>query len=299
MDRSYWVLFDSAVGYINEDGTSDWSDTSETDVAGDSIAPAAPTFSVSPRANAVLLTITPPTLNSDGSTCVDFKEYGVYYSDAGSIDITDDTTYDGLYVVSGSKTEVTAHSHPATATTYFIVTAYDTFGNQSEASGETSMTPNAAEVVTTNYVPNAFFAIDSDGDNTPDNWTLQAGWERVADAFQGSSSIRGQGTGVSAISDKVTLPSSNKGLLVSGVAKTSSTSFSLAETGDVATTSAPIAYCDASGNLVAITRQNGGYDIIELWDVTDKTAPYKIGSIDESGSTSHRSKPFQIYGDYL
>ncbi|MFA5054447.1 MAG: hypothetical protein WC565_10330, partial [Parcubacteria group bacterium] len=42
-----------------------------------------------------------------------------------------------------------------------------------------------------------------------------------------------------------------------------------------------------------------GYDIIELWDVTDKTAPYKIGSIDESGSTSHRSKPFQIYGDYL
>ncbi|MDD3134859.1 MAG: hypothetical protein PHF64_00010 [Methanoregula sp.] len=299
MYRSYWALFDSEVGYINTDGTSDWSDISETDIAGDSLAPAAPIVLATSKPNAIELTLTPPTTNADGTTCVDFKEYIVYYSDSGSIDTTDSGSYTGVYTVSGSKTEETTHSHPATATTYFVVTAADTSGNASEASGEVSKTPDAAQSVTTNYVPNPFFAIDSDGDGLPDDWALQAGWERAEDAFQGSYSIRGQGSGVSAISTQVTLPVSSKGLTVSGVAKTTGTSFTLTEIATEDTTSAPIAYTDASGNIAAIARQKDSYDIIELWDITDPTTPYMIGSIDSSGDSSHRSKPFKIYGDYL
>ncbi len=299
MDRLYWALLDSVVGYLGDGSAGDYSDSATIVIAGDSLAPVAPTFSVSPRAEAIELVIYPPLTNADGTTCVDFKEYGIYYSYSGGIDISDSATYEGLYSIAGSKSEPVHHTHATQATTYFVVTAYDNFGNQSAVSAETSATPDAARADSLNIVPNPFFSNDGNGDGIPDDWSLQAGWERSDDSYVGEYSIRGQGAGVSATSSKVEFPSSNRGLLVSGMAKTTGVDFSLNEVASTATTSAPIAWCDASGDLAAIARQNSSYDIIELWTVSSPASPVKVGSIDESGSSKHRSKPFRIYGSYL
>jgi len=300
MQQIWWALIDAEVFYTNDDGVSDWSDVSEGTVAGDTLAPAAPSISATTSTNAIKLTLTPPSTNSDDSTCTDFKEYGIYYSSSASIDITNDATYDGMYTLAGSKTNTSSTTHPASDTMYFVAAAFDTFGNRSSASSEVSATPTAAETILENLVPNPFFEIDSNGDAVPDEWTLDSGWTRdSSNSYKGAYSIKGQGSDINATSDKMTLPFSVDDLLVSGVAKTSGTSFSIAETTNASLSSAPDTFVDVGGTIAAISRQVDSYDTIELWDVSTPASPSLLGTIDESGDTEHRSKPFKIYGDYL
>jgi len=148
-----------------------------------------------------------------------------------------------------------------------------------------------------NLVPNPFFELDSNADGTPDEWTKDAEWVESSDAYYGSKSMKGQGAAKSLYSDKVTLPLSNRSLIVSGMAKTSGTSFAVAEFGTGTPGAAPKAYCDASGDLMAIQRTSGGDEVIELWDVSNPGVPALKGTVADTGND--RTLPFKIYGDYL
>jgi phage minor structural protein len=159
--------------------------------------------------------------------------------------------------------------------------------------------PDTEDVTGTvgNLVPN--YSFERLSGTVPLWWTCD-GWEQsTEEAFDGVRSLKGTGTAKTAYSDKQTLPRSISDLLVKGHAKALSSTPNPAELGTAVTTSAPLAYCQMSGTLVAVPRQNAGYDIIDLYDASNSAALYKVGSIDESGGAEHRSTPFRIYGDYL
>jgi hypothetical protein len=137
--REYWLAIDQEHVDLKRQGVSDWSPIVEVVVAGDPLAPSAPSISASSADQAIDLTLTKPTTNADGSTCTDFKEFKVYYSASSGIDVTNPTTYDGYFYTSS-----TSHTYPTTAKTYFMATAWDKNGNESAASSETSATPIAS-----------------------------------------------------------------------------------------------------------------------------------------------------------
>ncbi|MCE5190926.1 MAG: phage tail protein [Actinomycetia bacterium] len=157
--------------------------------------------------------------------------------------------------------------------------------------------PGTEETIGTsgNIVPNySFERLDG---NIPRWWTC-SGWEQTTEyAFNGVRSLKGTGTGSTAYCDKAKLANATTGLLLQGHARSSAVTPNPIEVTNVATTSAPTAYCDASGTTLAIIRQDSSYDIIELWSVADASNPYKVGTI--SAASSHRSWPFAFYDKYL
>jgi len=98
--------------------------------------------SVSVFAGEVTLTWTPPTTNADGTPLTDLGGYKVYYGTASgkytkSIDVGDG---------GGSSVKTYRVTHLAEGLTYFFaVTAYDTYGNESDYSNEVSKTIGSAD----------------------------------------------------------------------------------------------------------------------------------------------------------
>jgi len=180
------------------------------------------------------------------------------------------------------------------------VTAFDTFDNESAPSAEIDATPITdiiQEQIIANLVPNGYFEVDLNDDDVPDEWTTADGWTRVADAYFGSYSMKGQGAAKTLYSDKVPLPVSTRDLIISGMAKASGTSFAVAELTTAAPSAAPQAHCSASGNLVALVRLSGGDEVIDLWNVSTPSSPALTGTVASVGND--RSWPFKIYGNYL
>ena len=82
------------------------------------------------------LTWDPPTTNEDGTPLTDLAGYKLYYGPSsanytGSIDVEDTTS-----VEIGAIVDVLYDSLPTTDTVCFAVTAYDTYGNESDYSNE-------------------------------------------------------------------------------------------------------------------------------------------------------------------
>ncbi len=78
----------------------------------------------------------PPTTNEDGTPLTDLAGYKLYYGPSpgnysGSLDVGDTTT-----VLIATVVDSIDGSLPATDTICFAVTAYDTYGNESDYSNE-------------------------------------------------------------------------------------------------------------------------------------------------------------------
>ena len=107
-------------------------------VAGDTVAPSAPTIAASAVVEGIKLTITRPTTNADGTTCYDLRWLVIYYSASDSIDTSDSDTYDGTVTIAPA-TQWTDDVDSGT-TRYYVVTAQDRTGNEGVASNEVSAT---------------------------------------------------------------------------------------------------------------------------------------------------------------
>ena len=96
---------------------TDWSEEATVIVATDPTVPSAPTIVAVPATEAIDLTITPPTTNTDGSTINDLKEYTVYYSTSSGIDVGNPATYSGTFTTSDTK-----KTYPSNSTNpiYFV-----------------------------------------------------------------------------------------------------------------------------------------------------------------------------------
>jgi hypothetical protein len=78
------------------------------------------------------LSWSPPTTNSDGTPLTNLAGYKVYYGNSS-----------GQYsksIDAGNTSSITINNLPVGGTTYFTVTAYDSSGNESSFSNETSKT---------------------------------------------------------------------------------------------------------------------------------------------------------------
>jgi len=290
IDLQVLAAIDKETMDVTKIGISDPSEPGSVTVGGDSILPSVPGATVSSEQNSVVLTLVKPITRENLSALNNFREFAIYHSETGTIDIEDEETYDGIIL-----TPATSHVFPTLVKTFFIVTAYDTFDNQSVGTTEISSTPSTTILV--NLVPNPFFEVDSDEDGEPDEWTKDAGWSQSTDSYYGTYSMKGQGAAKLLYSDKVNLPIASTSLIVSGMAKTSATDYTIAELASATPGSAPKAYCVSSGNIVAIQRTSGGDEVIELWDVSNPNNPSLAGTVSDAGND--RMWPFKLYGDYL
>lgn len=188
-DRNHLLAIDQEHMDIKRQGVSDWSPIVEVTVAGDELAPSAPSISASSADQAIDLVLTKPATNADGSTCVDFKEFKVYYSASSGIDITDPTSYDGYFY-----TPSTSHTYPATAKTYFVATAWDKNGNESAVSSEISAVPIASgyDPAVDDYTSNIANVYTGAGmigiefQPPKSSWIRFAGWKLYYDVDTGS-----------------------------------------------------------------------------------------------------------------
>lgn len=127
-----------------DEWASDWSEELKIEAAQDLIAPLAPSgFALSSVAEGIELTWTNPTLNFDGTDCNDLAWIAVYRkADSGSIDPDDPGSYDKRTLIQGES-----YIFPSTATGttfYFLLTALDRTGNESEVTSELDEEPGAA-----------------------------------------------------------------------------------------------------------------------------------------------------------
>jgi len=143
---------------MNEEGVrlapspfTSWLDQQSLQVAVDPTVPSAPGLAAASANGAIDLTLTVPSTNTDGSACVDFKEFEVFYSTSSGIDVDDPLTYSGSF-----KTTSTRHTYSTNTTLYFRAVAWDKYGNRSAASSEVSATPDtsAQPVVVDDYTSN-------------------------------------------------------------------------------------------------------------------------------------------------
>jgi len=131
------AVIDKNVMDIAKTGMSDPCEPGSIVVASETLAPSAPTFSISKELNSLVLTLTRPTTKTDGTALNSFREFAVYHSTSSGIDISNSGTYDGI--IYSSATSVT---HDCTVLTYFKVTALNTFSVESLPSAEDSDTPD-------------------------------------------------------------------------------------------------------------------------------------------------------------
>ena len=124
---------------VEQTGYSDWSTQQTITIATDPTIPSPPTISVVAATESLVITITAPTTNTDGTPIVDIKEYNIYYDATNNIDVTDSGTYAGVYTIAATK-----KTHPTSVLLYFKVVCVDKWGNESAGSNEDSATPNPA-----------------------------------------------------------------------------------------------------------------------------------------------------------
>ncbi len=129
-------------------GGSPWSETASVQLATDYMPPAAPSnLSATERTEMIELTWDNPTENKDGSTLYDHvdEHCKVHYSTSSGIDINDSSTYDGVIPdVYGARKKF--DSEQTSTTFYFVVTAVDREGNESQASSEVSASPKPVTI---------------------------------------------------------------------------------------------------------------------------------------------------------
>lgn len=147
-----------------------------------------------------------------------------------------------------------------------------------------------------NLIPN--YSFEEIWNSQPRYWTLDGWSQTTAEEYHGIRSLSGSGSSKTAYCDKQALAETTRQLLVKGRSKTDGVGITLSELSN--TTITPESAATASGEgYVAIHTLTSSHDSIELWDVSDGSAPFKDKEIDESGSTQHCSPPYAIYGDYL
>lgn len=127
-----------------DEWASDWSEELKIEAAQDVIAPLAPSgFALASVAEGIELTWVNPTLNYDGTPCNDLAWVAVYRkADSGGIDPDNPGSYDKRTLIQGES-----YTFPSTAsgtTFYFLLTALDRTGNESEVTSELDEEPGAA-----------------------------------------------------------------------------------------------------------------------------------------------------------
>ena len=123
-----------------DEWASDYSDEIKVEAAQDEIAPLAPSdFAISSIAQGIELTWKNPTLNFDGTTCRDLAWIAVYRSTTAGIDPDDPASYDERKLVQGES--YIFNSTNTSQTYYFVVTAMDRTGNESDPTSELSAAP--------------------------------------------------------------------------------------------------------------------------------------------------------------
>ena len=173
---------------------SAWSTQQSLTVATDPTIPSPPTLAAAAADQAIDLTITAPTTNTDSTTITDILEYNIYYDPTDAIDVTNNATYAGVYTISATR-----KTHPTSAQHYFKATCVDKWGNESAGSNEVNATPTTiiGPVAVDDYGDNFDSILVGDGMigivfNVPKNtWDRWAGWKLYTanDGGGGSGSL--------------------------------------------------------------------------------------------------------------
>lgn len=139
-EREHLILLDHETVDLAKRGVSDWSDVATVTIAGDTIAPAAPTsISATQITEGIKVEWTCPTLNADGTTCTDLRWVKLYYKSTTGVS---KTSNDGSYVLTGHVGDDQSFTDriAAKTTRYYVLTALDKSGNESVESSEVSAT---------------------------------------------------------------------------------------------------------------------------------------------------------------
>ncbi|MCX7844353.1 MAG: hypothetical protein N2507_03235, partial [Candidatus Bipolaricaulota bacterium] len=185
----YLPLVNSAAARLRPSDYTDWLPQQVVETPADPTVPAAPELAAAPADQAIDLSLTPPSLNTDGSPCRDFAEFEVFYAYSPGINPQNPGTYVGSF-----RTSATQHTFPTSNTCYFVAVAWDRYGNKSAASPEVSATPTSQKTVpevddyTQNiaqvYVGRGMIAIEFQPPKA--TWVRWAGWKLYCDVNTGS-----------------------------------------------------------------------------------------------------------------
>ena len=140
LHREDLAVFDKETVDLAKRGVSDWSDFAEVMVAGDDLAPAAPSSVTATQvAEGIKLEWTNPTTNADGTTCNDLRWVKIYYKSTTGVS---KTSNDGSYVLTGHVGDDQSFTDriAAKTTRYYVLTALDKSGNESVESSEVHAT---------------------------------------------------------------------------------------------------------------------------------------------------------------
>ena len=151
LHREDLAVLDKETVDLAKRGVSDWSDFAEVTVAGDDLAPAAPSSVTATQvAEGIKLEWTNPTTNADGTTCNDLRWIKIYYKSTTGVSKTNN---DGSYVLSGHIGDDQSFTDriPAQTTRYYVLTALDRSGNESSESSE--VTTSAGDIAITSDIP--------------------------------------------------------------------------------------------------------------------------------------------------
>jgi len=195
-DRALFTKANEVVR-IEHTGFTDWSAQQILTIATDPTIPSPPTLAATAADQAIDLTITAPTTNTDGTAITDILEYNIYYDTTDAIDVTNNATYAGVYSISATK-----KTHPTSAQHYFKATCVDKWGNESAGSNEVNATPIVASGVPVSiddYTDNFDSILTGYGNigiifNVPKpTWERWAGWKLYAnnDGGAGSGALTG------------------------------------------------------------------------------------------------------------
>jgi len=160
-------LISQYVTDFRKKGVSLPSEIVEVTVAGDNLAPAAPTgLTASAVPSGIKLEWTNPSTNADGTSCVDMRWCNIYWKSSTGVS---KSSYDGMATI-GAKQGTNAawtDTNVTTGTTkYYVVTALDTCGNESTESSEVSKAAGGSPPVETDIPDDASGLIFDDTKGT-------------------------------------------------------------------------------------------------------------------------------------
>lgn len=187
-NRELLGLIDEAATRLEPTEYGPWLGQQVVSVASDPTVPNAPTIAAAAADQAIDLTLTAPSTNTDGSQYLDHKEFIVYYSTSSGIDISNPSTYSGTFSTTSTK-----HVFATDAKHYFRAVAVDKYGNISAASNEVSATPTstAQPVSVDDYSSNIANVYTGTGilgiefQEPKSTWSRWAGWKLYYDVNDG------------------------------------------------------------------------------------------------------------------
>ena len=169
-DKNLLAEINSEHEDINWRGVSDASDKVTVTVAGDSLAPAAPSsLAATSIPEGVKLEFVSPTTNADGTTCVDERWIKVYWQSTTGVS---KSSYDGNVVIAGrvGENQTYTDTNVSSGTTrYYVVTAIDANGNESTESNEAHADGGNVDITTvipddaSGYIFDDSFGADGEG----------------------------------------------------------------------------------------------------------------------------------------